>query len=172
MILLIILLVVVGIFLVWFARRVVNSAGLADGQIVYMDTHGKGRVTKPLFSKRLGLSGKPDYLLLRKGVYIPVEVKSSPMPSNGAHQSHKLQLVAYCHLVEEHFGVRPTYGIIKYSDGTYNVEYCHDLEKELTDIVGSMRADIAAENVIRSHRYLNRCLACSFQIVCGDDLTR
>ena len=172
MILLVTLFIVVGILLVWFGRRIVNSAGVADGQIVYMDTHGKGRVTKSLYSKRLGLSGKPDYLLLRNGVHIPVEVKSSRMPIKGAYRSHKLQVAAYCHLIEEYFGVRPTYGIIKYSDGTYNVEYCHELEKELTDIVGYMHADISAANVIRSHRYLNRCLDCSFQIVCGDNLTR
>ena len=96
------LLIVIGVLLVWRGRHFVKGGGMSEGQIIYMDTHGNGPVVKPLFSRRLGLTGKPDYLLFRKGMYIPVEVKSNPMPSTGAYLAHKLQVAAYCHLVEEH----------------------------------------------------------------------
>jgi len=165
------LLIVVGVLLIWRGRHFYKNAGMSKGQIIYMDTHGNGRVVKPLFSGRLGLTGKPDYLLFSKGRYIPVEVKSTPMPSTGAYLAHKLQVAAYCHLVEEHYGKRPNYGIIKYDDGTYQVDYGSDLEKDLTDVVACMRTDMSRKNVLRSHKYLKRCIACSFQPMCGDDLT-
>ena len=165
------LLIVIGVLLVWRGRHFVKGGGMSEGQIIYMDTHGNGPVVKPLFSRRLGLTGKPDYLLFRKGMYIPVEVKSNPMPSTGAYLAHKLQVAAYCHLVEEHYGKRPNYGIIKYDDDTYQVDYGPELEKDLTDVVARMRTDMSGANVLRSHKYLKRCIACSFQPVCGDDLT-
>jgi CRISPR-associated exonuclease Cas4 len=163
--------IVVGVLLVWCGRHIIKGTGISEGQIIYMDTHGNGPVVKPLFSKRLGLMGKPDYLLYRKGMHIPVEVKSTRMPSKGAYRSHKLQVAAYCHLVEEHYGKPPNYGIIKYADGTYHVDYSRKLEKDLNNVVACMRTDISAENVLRSHKHINRCVACSFQTVCGDDLT-
>ena len=171
MTILVTLLIVVGVLLVWRGRHFVKGDGMSEGQIIYMDTHGNGPSVKPLLSRRLGLTGKPDYLLFSKGKYIPVEVKSTPMPSMGAYRAHKLQVAAYCHLVEEHYGKRPNYGIIKYYDGTYQVDYGRELENDLTDVVACMRTDMSAANVLRSHKYLNRCVACSFQPVCGDDLT-
>ncbi|HCU79565.1 MAG: hypothetical protein CL789_02470 [Chloroflexi bacterium] len=160
-----------GVLLVWRGRNIIKGAGMPEGKIIYIDKHGRGSVTKPLFSSRLGITGKPDYLLLKKGMYIPVEVKSTSMPRKGAYRSHKLQVAAYCHLVEEHFGERPSYGIIKYDDGTYKVAYGNEIEQDLTAVVNCMRTDMSAANVLRSHEYWNRCIACDFQTACGEDLT-
>jgi hypothetical protein len=59
--------------------RLRRLSRLPKGEIVYEDVSGLAKA--PLYSKRLDLSGKPDYLLKdRDGSVIPVEVKSGYAP--------------------------------------------------------------------------------------------
>ena len=51
-----------GLLLLWM-RRAQMRTGLPAGQVVYSDTGVERAVTKPLVSHRLGLIGKPDYLV-------------------------------------------------------------------------------------------------------------
>ncbi|MGH2524206.1 MAG: CRISPR-associated protein Cas4, partial [Anaerolineales bacterium] len=63
--------------LLWLlARRARAASGLPEGKIVYTDMGGWGRPERPLFSARLQLAGKPDYLVREREAYVPVEVKS------------------------------------------------------------------------------------------------
>lgn len=68
-----------GLLLLWM-RRAQMRTGLPAGQVVYSDTGVERAVTKPLVSHRLGLIGKPDYLVEVQGggrrFLVPVEVKS------------------------------------------------------------------------------------------------
>ena len=86
------LLIVVGVLLVWRGRHFVKGDGMSEGQIIYMDTHGNGPVVKPLFSRRLGLTGKPDYLLF--SIY---QLKSNQLRCQAREHigliSYKLQLI-------------------------------------------------------------------------------
>ena len=67
------------------------------------------------------LTGKPDYVIKHDdGSLIPVEYKSAKAP-NQPYESHIMQLAAYCALIESHFGTRPAYGIIRYSDRSFNI---------------------------------------------------
>ena len=63
--------------------------------MVYTDTGAWGKVEKPLYYHALGLTGKPDYLVERDGILIPVEVKSGRTPE-APYDSHIFQLAAYC----------------------------------------------------------------------------
>ena len=76
------------------------------------DDVGAGReLARPLYARRYGLTGKPDYLIERGGAQIPVEVK----PGRRAQQpydSDLMQLAAYCALVEETSGRAPPYGLL------------------------------------------------------------
>ena len=68
---------------------------------------------------RYHLRGRPDELRRAPDDrLVPVEIKSSPAPRGGPLPSHRAQLLAYCLLVEEHFGTPPPYGILCYGDGT------------------------------------------------------
>ena len=71
-----VVLLIIGIVLWLLAARTRRGAGLPAGRVVYADTGAWARPEKALFSKTLGLTGKPDYLVQHKGRYIPVEVKS------------------------------------------------------------------------------------------------
>ena len=157
--------------LLWFlAQRARRATGLPAGRVVYADTRGWGRLEKPLFSSRLQLTGKPDYLVRADGGYVPVEVKSGRAPAQGAHAAHIFQLVAYCALVAETYAVRPAYGLIKYADKTVAVDYTADLERDLMAVLDDLRADSEAEDVARSHESAARCRACGFRDVCDERL--
>src|SRR5690606_24314761 len=98
-----------GIALLIQARRRRAGLGLPPGEVIYQDT--LARLDETLFSRRHRLAGRPDYLLRDGEWLIPVEVKTGRTP-NYPYPGQVMQCVAYCALVEEHFGVRPPYGII------------------------------------------------------------
>jgi CRISPR-associated exonuclease Cas4 len=154
----------------WWAIRLRASSGLPRGDVVYTDTGGWGRLERPLFSARLHLTGKPDYLVRADQGYVPVEVKSGRAPEAGAHAAHVYQLAAYCALVAEAYGQRPRYGLIKYADKTLKVEYTRALEAGLLQILDEMRADAAAADVARSHEAAARCRGCGFRAACDEAL--
>jgi len=157
--------------LLWLvAQRARQAAGLPAGRVVYSDTRAWGRPERPLFSSRLQLAGKPDYLVRAEGGYVPVEVKSGRAPREGAHAAHIYQLAAYCALVAEAYGVRPTHGLIKYADKIVAVDYTAQLERELRAILDDLRADGEADDVARSHSSAARCRACGFREVCDEHL--
>ena len=54
-----------------------EQSGLPAGEIVYADTGDWQPCERPLFSEALHLSGRPDYIVRRRGELTPVEVKST-----------------------------------------------------------------------------------------------
>lgn len=165
-----VLLLILALALWLLAGRLRQSAGLPTGQVVYSDTGAWGRVERSLFSTNLQLTGKPDYVVREGGAVIPVEVKSGRAPASGAYAAHIYQLVAYCALVEEAYGQRPGYGLIKYADKLLRVDYTHELEQELWALLDEMRVDADSAEVARSHTSPARCGACGFRAVCGQAL--
>jgi CRISPR-associated exonuclease Cas4 len=163
-------LLALGLLLLWLARRGRARSGLPQGRVVYTDTGGWNRLERPLFSREFLLTGKPDYLIADGADVIPVEVKSSRAPAQ-PYPSHLLQLAAYCLLVEECYRRRPPYGIVKYADRAFEVEYTPELEDELLKILDRMRTDLADGSAPRSHEEPRRCQACGHYDQCDQRLT-
>jgi CRISPR-associated exonuclease Cas4 len=162
-------LLALGLLLLWLAQRGRARSGLPQGRVVYTDTGGWNRLERPLFSRQFLLTGKPDYLIADGADVIPVEVKSSRAPAQ-PYPSHLLQLAAYCLLVEECYRRRPPYGIVKYADRAFEVEYTPELEDQLLAILDCMRTDLADENAPRSHEEPRRCQACGYRRWCEQGL--
>jgi CRISPR-associated exonuclease Cas4 len=158
-----------GLFLLRRAHRLHQQTGLPQGRVIYADTGAWNRCERPLFSRRYLLTGRPDYLVDDGRTRIPVEVKSTFCPSS-PYRSHVLQLAAYCLLVEEEYGQPPPYGIIRYHDQTYAVEYTAQLRAELLSVLAEMRQDLAATDVSPSHASPNRCRGCSYRDECEKKL--
>ncbi len=158
-------LLALGLLLLWLARRGRTSSGLPQGRVIYSDTGGWNRLERPLFSRELFLTGKPDYLVADGADVIPIEVKSSRAPAQ-PYLSHILQLAAYCLLVEECYGRRPPYGIIKYGDRAFEVDYTDALEDELLATLDDMRDDLANGTAPRNHDEPGRCQACGHRRHC------
>jgi CRISPR-associated exonuclease Cas4 len=164
------ILILLALLLWLLAQRARRASGLPEGQVVYTDTGGWGRLEKPLFSPRLRLTGKPDYLVRDGTGYVPVEVKSGRAPAGGPYAAHVYQLAAYCALTAEAYGRRPAYGLIKYADKILRVGFTSALEAELLELLDQMRADAEAGDVARSHSSPARCRACGFREGCEESL--
>jgi CRISPR-associated exonuclease Cas4 len=157
-----------GLLLLWLSRRAQIRAGLPSGRVLSQDTLGRWRSTEALYDPVDDLSGRPDYLVAQGDRLIPVEVKSGRAHA-GPRLSHRLQVAAYCRLVEAVYARRPSHGVLQYADRRYDIPYNTELETELTDILAAMRRDLGGE-MDRSHESPERCRACGFRERCDQSL--
>ncbi|MGC8827441.1 MAG: CRISPR-associated protein Cas4 [Anaerolineae bacterium] len=155
--------VLAGALLWLWERRLRRRAGLPTGGIRYADA-GDGRA--PLLrSERWGLQGRPDYVVQEGRRQIPVEVKSGNAPAV-PYDSHRLQLAAYCLLIEETAGQAPPYGIIRYDDRTVRVPYDEALRRELLDVLETMRRHLRAGDPPSPTSSPARCAHCGYADIC------
>jgi len=98
---------------------------------IYQDTQSKPGET--MYSKTLNLVGKPDYLIQDKKIIIPVEVKTGKTPRS-PYPNHTMQLMAYCLLVEENFGIRPPGGILKYPEKEFKIAFTKEAENSVREL--------------------------------------
>ncbi len=160
----------------WFLVRSMKSLEIAR---VAREKHGVGTAAVPyvdseaekpkLFaSKRHGLAGRPDAVLLAGDVHVPVEVKTGRTP-RGPLFSHILQIAAYCLLIEEEYGKPPPYGVIRYERASHEIEYNEDLRKMVLGKVEEMRAALArGGGVHRNHNRPGKCIGCSRREGCPE----
>jgi len=137
------------------------------GDLVYIDSTKEK--PKLFVSKKHGLSGRPDAVVLDGEHHIPVELKTGRVP-RGPLFSHILQVVAYCVLLEEEYGKAPPYGIIRYGDTAYEIEYNVDQRSLLLQKLGEMRAAIGKGEAHRNHSRPGKCIHCSRRAVCPERL--
>ena len=159
-----------ALYLFWQSNRQQGQAGLPGGRVIYTDTRAWGApVEEPLFSRELGLTGKPDYLVQQNGQIIPVEVKTGRTPE-APYDSHIYQVAAYCLLVEKIYKERPPYGIIHYPQRNFAVDFTPALENALLDLLAEIRRDETRAEVNCSHAEPARCVRCGFRKVCEQKL--
>lgn len=144
--------------------------GLPWRRIVYDDTGRWRQATEPLFARRYGLVGKPDYLFAVGRQLMPVEVKPGRV-SQKPYPSDIMQLAAYCLLVEETFGTRPPYGVLRYARTTFRIPFDERLRDELIDLLDEMQLADPEYSARRSHRERRRCRGCGFRTLCDEALT-
>lgn len=161
--------VLLAILLLWWGTRQQRSAGLPRGRVIYADSRLWGRPEKAFFDPQSGLTGRPDYLVEQGGRIIPVEVKSAWAPPT-PYESHLFQLFAYCLLVERATGKRPPYGILRYRDRTFAIDYTREWEERLLEQLERMRALDRRGQPARSHDEAGRCRKCGFRSVCDQKL--
>lgn len=120
------------LLLLFLSRR---NFGVLTRPSFYIDTGTHpGQVLR---STSIPLVGKPDYLTKHKGQIIPVEVKTGHTPDTPA-KHHVMQLLAYCYLVEENYGVTPEIAILKYPHREFRIGYSSDLRPQVQKIVAEI----------------------------------
>ncbi len=122
-----------------------------------------------LVSDRYGITGRPDYIIVREGVHIPVELKTGRVPK-GPFFSHIMQVGAYCILVEENYGEAPPYGIVRYGDREFEVDYTDDLKSLVLQKIEEMRRARKTGDVHRNHNRPGKCRSCSRREKCPESL--
>ena len=166
------------------ARRGARQVDLPAGRVIYSDTGAPvGRIApvslnvrgerqeKPLLSHQYGLIGRPDYLIQTDEGIVPVEAKSANCPASGVpYESHLMQLVSYCLLVEDVLGERVPFGVIRYRDRQLRVDYTDELRETLLELLAEMREARVAEEVHRNHEEAARCAPCSYREMCDESL--
>jgi CRISPR-associated exonuclease Cas4 len=156
-------------FSLWrHACRIRYQTGLPKGRVIYADVR-RFEHSRPLHSSRYGLSGKPDYLVRAGRQTIPVEVKPGRRAAE-PYDSDVMQLAAYCLLVEETTGVRPTYGLLRYRERTFRIPFDQSLRQVLLTVLSQMRRDLHRAEVSRDHNAPLRCRFCGHVEDCDQRL--
>jgi CRISPR-associated exonuclease Cas4 len=148
-----------------FAADSIRSRyGIPAGKVIYSDLD---RPAKALFSRKFGISGKPDYIIRDRGreTLIPVEIKSGR--ADKPYRNHVLQLAAYCLLVEETYRKSVPYGIIVYADGKqHKINFDKALRSDLLGTIDEMKRSLRSGCPERGNDNKGRCRFCSFRGNC------
>lgn len=158
-----------GVVLLTLALWLRWRTGLPWARVVAEDVSLGRPAQRALYARRYGLTGRPDYLIERHGALIPVEVKPSRQARTPYH-SDLMQLAAYCLLVEESSGRAPPYGLLRYANKTFRLQYTAAVRTELLTIIDEMRDQFEADAVERSHTQPARCAGCGLRTICEDSL--
>ncbi|MGB1252329.1 MAG: CRISPR-associated protein Cas4 [Candidatus Promineifilaceae bacterium] len=164
-------LIIVVIWLIYELQQSRYQASMSQGELVYADEGVLHKQTESLTAMDVGLVGRPDYIMrFRDGSLVPIELKSGHAPRGGAYNAHIMQLMAYCLLVQENYGIRPIFGRLQYEDTHFDYEYTDELEDELLDILAYMREDMFEQDVTRDHENSRKCANCSVRDFCEQRL--
>ena len=164
------LLILLALGLLWLAKRQREQTGLPGGRVVYADMGRWQPNSQAIYDPKRNLAGKPDYLVYKDGIPIPVEVKSGRTPAH-PYDSHIFQLAAYCYLVETATGKTPPYGILHYPQQTFEIKYTPELKNALFALIDDMRLkERLKDSVDRSHEHAARCQSCSYRDTCDQRL--
>lgn len=121
---------VFGVVLLKWAAKTRDIHGLGDGETVALDD-------VLLVSERLKILGRPDRIVRQGEFLIPEEWKPS---ARRIYPGHRLQVGAYCLLIEERFGVRPPFGVVVLADGVrVEVENSEELRAEVLAVAEKIR---------------------------------
>lgn len=157
------------------AKKLRIEHSIAEGEIEYLDTDEN----KPLTSERYMIRGKPDYIIKKDNIYIPVELKTGRVPK-GPLFSHILQVGTYCLLLEDKYGIAPPYGILEYQGKKqieeenenvldkeintkvqHKIEYSAELKKTILDTIERIQIAYEKNEAHRNHNRIGRCRHCS-----------
>lgn len=134
------LIFVIGLIIIAFglimlhllSRQKMSFGILGSKKRIYQDT--QQFPGKNIFAKSLPLVGKPDYLIKDGKYIIPVEIKSSEAPRD-QYKNNVMQLMALCLLVEEHYGIRPPGGYLRYKNAEMKFAYTKEAEESVRKLV-------------------------------------
>ncbi|HEY7348958.1 MAG TPA: PD-(D/E)XK nuclease family protein [Ktedonobacterales bacterium] len=136
---------------------------LPEGRIVYQGVDGTG---EPLLATSYPLSGKPDYVILSpEGMPIPVELKLT-IESEEAQRHHVMQLAAYFVILEDLYDRPPTYGVLRYANKDFTIQYSEALKRKVARRLAEMEHCDEQHPPTLTHQLPSKCHACPFQPIC------
>lgn len=158
--------IVAALWILFRMRRKRATLQMPAGTAIYVGIQELGTA---LYAHQYRLKGRPDFLLKRANLIIPVEAKTGKTPHQ-PHDGHIMQLIAYCVLVEATYSVRPPHGVIRYPERQFEVEFTTQREIELLHILSDMQAKKTLFELHRSHNSANKCAACGVRHECRERL--
>jgi CRISPR-associated exonuclease Cas4 len=147
------------------AREIV---GLQENtKIAYSDDDESSDLLKDPIT---GLRGRPDQIVVVDGKFIPVEQKTGRVPKY-PHHSHKMQVLAYLHLVEISTK-RPTpYGVLRYgNEDLHQISWDDGNKQMLFDAISEVQRLMVHNDAKRNHERPGKCKNCSRNYACSEAL--
>ena len=166
---LLLVLAAVAFALAAFLRR--RPSALPPGCVVYTDTDRR-LITAPITSRRLRLTGKPDYIYVQQGSASPVEAKKHHAGKWGLRRQDIAQLMAYCVLIGEVWGLTVDHGFVEYSDQRFRIPYTPEARQAVLQLAEEIRWNRMAADVPRDHHDAWKCRRCGYSETCGQALVR
>ena len=145
-----------------------KEAGLTESEeLAYSDDSGEAAL---LIDEDIGLRGRPDQIVKIDNQFIPVEQKTGKIPVH-PHDSHRMQLLAYIHLVSKTTSTEPEYGILRYgSDSLFTVAWDQTGKKDLYDSIQEIQRLMVEGGAKRNHEREGKCRNCSRRVSCPQSL--
>lgn len=141
-----------------------RALDLPEGELVYEDIDGLGEA---LTSDQVPLLGKPTYVVKQAdGRLTPIEVKNTELNELKPASQHVLQIAAYCLILEDYAELPPLYGIVRYSDREFEVEYTPALRKKVIRTLEEMALCNEQQPPPLQKQKVTKCRACIFQPIC------
>ncbi|GAC1448414.1 MAG: hypothetical protein PVS3B1_35270 [Ktedonobacteraceae bacterium] len=141
-----------------------RALDLPEGELVYEDMDGLGEA---LISEQVPLLGKPTYVVkLADGRLAPIEVKNTEQNELKPASQHVVQIAAYCLILEDYSELPPLYGIVRYSDREFEVEYTTSLRKKVLRLLDEMALCNERQPPPLQKQKVTKCRSCLFQPVC------
>ena len=146
-----------------------KETGLREQDLLtYSDD--SGQTASLLIDEETGVRGRPDQIVKIDSQFIPVEQKTGKVPEH-PHESHKMQLMAYLHLVENTTDVTPDYGILRYgTDTLFTVQWDSMTKQELMDSTKEIQRLMVEGGAKRNHERRGKCKNCSRRSHCDQSL--
>ena len=138
-----------------------------DIEIAYSDDEESSDLLK---DETIGLRGRPDQIVIVDGEFIPVEQKTGKIP-NRPYDSHKMQLMAYLHLVSVNTKREIPYGVLRYGDDTiFRIEWNDESKSELFKEIKEVQRLLVNGGAMRNHERKGKCMNCSRKYACDQSL--
>ena len=144
------------------------NAGLEENtDVAYSDDEATAGL---LSDEKTGLRGRPDQIVIVDGEFIPVEQKTGKIPDK-PHKSHKVQLLAYMHLVESTTGRIPPYGVLKYgNENLHKIDWDEHNKHLLFSATKEVQRLMVQGGAERNHNRKGKCESCSRRYACDSSL--
>ena len=148
-------------------NRLIRSQSRIVSQDLTSDKNlQKIKPSQTYFSKKHGIAGKPDEVKEEGGELIPYEIKST-IYRGRIYPGHILQLAAYCLLIEEETGKRPSHGVIEYANHREIIPYTNELRSGLLTQIKKIRQENPEENDLPPDcNVKGKCSQCGYNYYC------
>jgi len=138
-----------------------------ESEVAYSDDDSNSHL---LVDEKIGLRGRPDQIVIVDGEFIPFEQKTGKVPIN-PHPSHRMQLLAYLHLVEINTKKSSPYGVLRYGkENLHQIPWNDFSKQELRDAVTEVQRLMVQGGAIRNHNRPGKCRNCSRLYACDESL--
>ena len=138
-----------------------------ESEVAYSDDDSNSHL---LVDEKIGLRGRPDQIVIVDGEFIPFEQKTGKVPIN-PHSSHRMQLLAYLHLVEINTKKSSPYGVLRYGkENLHQIPWNDFSKQELRDAVTEVQRLMVQGGAIRNHNRPGKCRNCSRLYACDESL--